>query len=225
MCWRLGLLLETVISIFAIISSVLYHSLELTEASVLGGTSHHWHIADNIFSSTAFCFVAINFIQYSTTMMSVEMAKIFVICLSVICQTIAPWDFRYTCWPIVISLVGTTLFFIFKRRWPQINTKWGAISGISAIASLIFFTLGLNDENDFLRFYHGMWHLSASTFMYSVLRCAHPEPLVEIRLEAYRKAHFYFLDQLQQLVTSETIDLEMANKINQNVEVVLDRRR
>lgn len=59
-----------------------------------------------------------------------------------------------------------------------------------------------------------LWHLGVSTFMYAVVKCANPSTLVEVRLEAHRKAHSHFLDE--PLPLSTHVDLEMANKLRQN---------
>ncbi len=62
------------------------------------------------------------------------------------------------------------LILLFKvlilKKIPTYNVqmKKGAISFFPVAA--FFFYLGLDENNDYLRFYHGMWHFTVSLWGY-----------------------------------------------------------
>jgi predicted membrane channel-forming protein YqfA (hemolysin III family) len=44
-----------------------------------------------------------------------------------------------------------------------------AIGGVFAVIGFYFFVTGLDENNDYLRINHGMWHLTAGVFVWNIL--------------------------------------------------------
>jgi predicted membrane channel-forming protein YqfA (hemolysin III family) len=70
-----------------------------------------------------------------------------------------PWEIEYTIWPIAIGAVVMTIKLIFCRD----NGYWNREALSKGLISLAFavycFSQGLDEYKDYLRIYHGFWHV------------------------------------------------------------------
>lgn len=62
--------------------------------------------------------------------------------------------------PIFLYLIVAIFIIVKRQRKPNLNYKM-FVKGTSIMCiAFFFFKLGLDDNNDYLRIYHGMWHLT-----------------------------------------------------------------
>lgn len=93
-------------------------------------------------------------------------------CLS--CQEKAPWVVFYTLLPIIVpaSLAMIRMFlFVPKELRPRYNTRKMMVASVLFCIAMFFFTLGLDDEHDYLRIYHGFWHMFIGFSFYYYFQC------------------------------------------------------
>jgi len=77
----------------------------------------------------------------------------------VIFQEMNPWNFLFTVAPIIFYIFIFAIVILIRKRIPYINSRNAKIGfGLLAIG-IFFFKLGLDETNDYLRCYHGLWHL------------------------------------------------------------------
>ncbi len=92
------------------------------------------------------------------------------------CQERAPWNINYTIVPIAIPiaiLLGKMMYLArgsnhsvfdvlhwYTRKSPHwLFNKHFNIGMFFMTVAMFFFVRGLDDENDYLRYNHGLWHL------------------------------------------------------------------
>ena len=74
-------------------------------------------------------------------------------------QETAPWDLKYTIIPISFFIFIMIGKFIRRRRIPNYNPKMKKIAFPIFCFAILCFLKGTDEFNDYLRFFHGMWHL------------------------------------------------------------------
>ncbi len=100
-------------------------------------------------------------------------------CIILFCQERGPWKLIHLVIPLCCSVFTTLFKFWTLGGVPQFNKSiqdnvtlltiayvWvGAILGCIA---LVFFVFGLNEDEDYLRIYHGLWHFFAGLAIYFI---------------------------------------------------------
>eukprot|EP00920_Eleutheroschizon_duboscqi_P009214 GHVT01021061.1.p1 GENE.GHVT01021061.1~~GHVT01021061.1.p1 ORF type:complete len:256 (-),score=9.19 GHVT01021061.1:761-1528(-) len=89
-----------------------------------------------------------------------------------------------------IGLVGRTprVFYYFCQMCSMSSVVGLATLGVA----IIFFIWGLDDDKDYLRIYHGCWHIFVSLFAYFMCKALNPACLVQKRrqwVKAYHKMY------------------------------------
>ena len=90
-------------------------------------------------------------------------------CLTLFCQELGPWKIECTIIPILFCAL--CLLWNVCLIWPQLerrshfNHLWRRGFVLMALA-LIFFYRGLDEDNDYLRINHGLWHLCIGFSVY-----------------------------------------------------------
>lgn len=155
--YRRGYVIEFCGSLFALLVSFMYHSAESFETSLFL-TQKEWHRLDNIgivsilgMWDVYLCCIQNPFIDMS--------CKCFCIFSTLIIQQKHPWDVRFTVTPIILfSIFPIVKYCFIERRLPPVNVRYLLIGGFFASFAIPFFVLGLNDDEDPYRMYHGGWH-------------------------------------------------------------------
>jgi len=160
---------------FTFICSLLYHCLESLEVPSLYLTRSDWHKLDNIGSIMTLIYLAV-FLMDNIDESSNDHSGRFecttdrALCylglfLTMIMQTKHPWDLENTLVPVVLFyliLIGKTVFV----RKPRINRK-NFHKGIGVLGfGVVCFYKGLDDDNDYLRIWHGLWHCGGSISLF-----------------------------------------------------------
>lgn len=169
------MLFAFMIGSFTFLCSLLYHSLESLEIPKLYLTISDWHRLDNIGSIMTLIYLAVFLMdnidkssqEYSSQHECVTDRALcyLALFLTMIMQTKHPWDLENTIVPVALFymiLVGKIIFY----RAPRVN-KVNLNKGLTVLGfGIICFYKGLDDNNDYLRIWHGMWHCCGSIALF-----------------------------------------------------------
>lgn len=109
-----------------------------------------------------------------------------VLAVAMVCQQKAPWDIEYTVGPIVVvavlSIVRQALRMVRARQHRDESASPGGVAGpaadrgalaaaaVAGLVGLVGFAKGLDDDGDFLRLWHGLWHVFNAQATYWVYK-------------------------------------------------------
>ena len=165
--YKKGLHFQFQMGIFTFITSFMYHSLESIGWDGLYIDRGTWHKLDNIGSICCFIMLFVYWMDnlhekngqyYSKHVVPADIhlntIGLFIVLLM---QAKHAWRLENTIIPILIFIVLfiLKLIFIGKSRFNRYYLTRGV--GILLVA-VYFFSKGLDEHSDYLRFYHGMWH-------------------------------------------------------------------
>ena len=174
--------LHSFIGYFAFFVSIFYHIAEaLPNQKLFDIHEGKWHRLDNIGCISAFNILAIylfNFNSFKNNSKNKnqnngeKMNKFrsflehFQLGLVMILQEWKPWNMRVTLFPIILFnsliLFKFVLYFLsnFKNNKYAFNWDFNKLkmAYIPMTAAIYCFYLGLDDKNDYLRIFHGLWH-------------------------------------------------------------------
>eukprot|EP01132_Coremiostelium_polycephalum_P004767 gene4767-5947_t len=163
LCIKRGNAYEAIIGTACAISSMMYHVGEVFERSELfqltGLTSGQWHRLDNIFTILVFQALML-FMMDTSHPQVVDLIRWLLLVLTLYCQERAPWQIFFTALPIGVSLLMMVGHYVYIRKVPDwIKTKHFLYGLLCLMVAVFFFIRGLDDDNDYLRINHGIWHL------------------------------------------------------------------
>jgi hypothetical protein len=113
--------------------------------------------------------------------------------LTLVMQTRDPWDITNTFVPILVYI----LIFIFRvtARAPRLNAQMFRRGALLMGLAFVFFVCGLNRSFDFLRIWHGLWHMTASVSLFYLMQCVDkdkPDPKLQLsRLEKMERFSYW----------------------------------
>lgn len=87
---------------------------------------------------------------------SLRWVTVIVVC---ILQEQGPWEVRNTILPVAIAVLLLIGRWVMARRLPDLDWEHARTAAIFFVAAMIFFVLGLHDEGDWARCFHGAWHI------------------------------------------------------------------
>ncbi len=154
---------EFYIGFLAFMSSFMYHFTESLNIKIILKPGR-WHKLDNISSITAFNALFINNFNFNNEQNKLDLNFISMI-LVLLFQFDHFWKLKNTIIPIIICI-----FFMcinnYNKGNPKFEKKPMFLGFIYLVIAIIFFVLGLDDDNDYLRIYHSVWHffIGISTF-------------------------------------------------------------
>ena len=162
--WRHRWPFEFCVTLFAIVTSVMYHTCQSFKIKI-GLDELQWHRLDNIAAISCFGIWFTYLCCFKDPHVD-QLVKIVTFMLTVIVQEPWPWDVRFTVAPIVAYLVclpvATGLHRLWRHgRWPPYDWRNFAIGVSLLLASFYFFYRGLDDDNDQWRLWHGGWHVAS----------------------------------------------------------------
>ena len=166
--------------IFTFITSFMYHSLESLEIPSFYLTRSQWHKLDNIGSIECFIMLTVylmDTLDRKDNLYVSNMSTDIDLCLNLsgLFITIAmqeehPWALQNTAFPILLFFTLMIFKIIFIRR-PRINFYYLNRGLMLMGLAIYFFINGLDDENDYLRINHGLWHCFASLSSFYMWQC------------------------------------------------------
>ncbi|KAL9644559.1 hypothetical protein ABK040_009423 [Willaertia magna] len=92
---------------------------------------------------------------------------------TLLCQEKAPWVEFYTFLPIIVPSLIVLLrriFLLEKEICPSFKRSHLILGVIFLIIGFICFWKGLDDDNDYLRIWHGCWHVFGGLAFYSFFK-------------------------------------------------------
>lgn len=158
---------ELFVVIGSMLSSFMYHACQALGVRMFL-TELQWHRIDNIFAIAGLGQVFIYAANFSDPTLEFSL-KSSALLVGIIAQERDPWNVLYTVVPIgfyaSIPIIGA---FTWNRRvLGSTYDKKALVLGIGAFACAVpFFILGLDDDNDPYRMFHGLWHLIGGVAAY-----------------------------------------------------------
>lgn len=173
-------MLNTYIACFTFVTSLLYHCTDALGVQGLYLTPTQWHKLDNIGTIMGMITILIylmdnihfNSLGEPESRHETKLDRHLTYCglgITMLMQTKDPWDITNTVIPILIFIV---IYLVrIKRRLPRINRVM-LVRGLSLMSiGVCFFVLGLDEDFDHFRLYHGMWHTTVSTSCFFMMQC------------------------------------------------------
>ena len=156
--YRRKLYFEAFIAILTMVTSFLYHSMDSVDITNLFLSDLQWHRLDNIGSIECFCMLMVYLMDNQNPELDIQlnMAGLF---LALICQEKAPWQIIYTIFPIFCYMTCLCITICVRPRKPKYNKKFLLTGLICFCCAFIGFFKGLNEFTDYLRMWHGSWHM------------------------------------------------------------------
>ncbi|EGG20269.1 hypothetical protein DFA_07392 [Cavenderia fasciculata] len=162
MCVKRGTAYEAIVGTACALCSMLYHVGEVYEKTwwfkLSGMTSGQWHRLDNIFTILAFQALMFYLTDVSNPQIMDLLRWTFLV-FTLYCQERAPWDITYTILPIGASFLLLIVSHLYRRRVPEWIKNRYFLYGLGClVVAGFFFARGLDDDTDYLRWNHGVWH-------------------------------------------------------------------
>eukprot|EP00013_Stygamoeba_regulata_P013912 CAMPEP_0177669082 /NCGR_PEP_ID=MMETSP0447-20121125/23208_1 /TAXON_ID=0 /ORGANISM="Stygamoeba regulata, Strain BSH-02190019" /LENGTH=208 /DNA_ID=CAMNT_0019175839 /DNA_START=15 /DNA_END=641 /DNA_ORIENTATION=+ len=152
---------EGVIGVFTVLTSVFYHMAETLRRSLLGMSAGQWHRLDNVFALLTFNGLVLNLLDVEDPK-ELELYRWICVCVVTWCQEAGPWDIRYTIGPLILPGLFLIVHYFRTGRFASMR-RMDVFKGAGFIAvAFIFFARGLDEDNDYLRLNHGLWHVFSS---------------------------------------------------------------
>ncbi|EGC32626.1 hypothetical protein DICPUDRAFT_38112 [Dictyostelium purpureum] len=171
-CIKRGSAYEGIIGIACAVSSMMYHVGEVFENTwwfkLSGMTSGQWHRLDNIFTILTFQALTFFLMDIQNQQVADALRWTFLV-FTLYCQERAPWEIIFTVIPIVSTLVLLIIRHVLKQKVPEwIKTKHFLYGIGFFFVAAFFFVRGLDDDNDYLRINHGIWHFFIGVAFYFI---------------------------------------------------------
>ena len=180
-CWRKREKELFVLSCCALFVSFMYHIAEVINNHycfvkyrsharlLLGMTDGQWHRLDNVF-----VILSIQYLCVYLSDLNEWRHGVGLLCMAFTfwCQEIGPWKIQYTILPVMLGL--TILVARMAVAKLRLKGRFLAIALTSLVPAAFCFYKGLDDERDYLRMWHGGWHvfgnICASSLIISKLK-------------------------------------------------------
>lgn len=152
------------------ITSMLYHIgdvLKINDPHTLFMmNAGQWHRLDNVFAILIFNFLNMKLLL-KLNQKQEEFARWIILAFTLWCQEKSPWEVIYTIIPILVPMFIMIFVNIFNPKMRPNYQKKNLLKGtILLIIAIYFFIKGLDDENDWIRLNHGLWHTFGSFSFY-----------------------------------------------------------
>jgi len=168
--WKGELYYESLISSSCLLTSILYHSGETLNARLFEMNPGQWHRLDTLFSILMFQSMFFYVVCLKNWHRRDQLQWMSLV-VALVCQEANPWNVLFTifpiCFPIVIVGIYSVYFqftattqkeVLFVAEEPY--NKKALIAACSlGLLSFCFFYLGLDEDRDWLRINHSLWHL------------------------------------------------------------------
>lgn len=153
------------------LTSLLYHVCEVLASpacvsrmtaaappTLLGMNDGKWHRLDNVFAIVSLQHMCLHLSHLPAGLRSaLDWAMV---ALTLWCQEIAPWDLRFTLLPIAPALLTLVIALLTLR--PALHRTYLVAALAALLPAVVCFAKGLDDTRDYLRMWHGGWHVCMS---------------------------------------------------------------
>jgi hypothetical protein len=169
-----------------LVTSVLYHLCEVmnnkscfsgrSNVRLFGMTDGNWHRLDNVFAITSLQLLCLYlsdlplrkhykvllkkaFIVHFLTLREKECVNWLAVFVTLAFQERGPWDMWNTVLPLVPFVVLVFGRLLFSGAGKQVEPRLFGYGVLWLVAAVFCFYKGLDDKRDYLRLWHGCWHV------------------------------------------------------------------
>lgn len=161
---------ESAMGLMTMFTSSAYHVCQSLNWEMLGFNEGRWHHMDNVFAIICQMAIIVGFAQLPRGSGERELMNASSVSLAVVAQLMAPWDVRFTVAPLVAAFVAMLTILGLRKRPPRLDARAGRLSILFLMLALVCFVKGLDDRNDWLRLWHGFWHVFVGAFCFYAIR-------------------------------------------------------
>eukprot|EP00462_Mataza_sp_D1_P008791 CAMPEP_0175163842 /NCGR_PEP_ID=MMETSP0087-20121206/26019_1 /TAXON_ID=136419 /ORGANISM="Unknown Unknown, Strain D1" /LENGTH=187 /DNA_ID=CAMNT_0016452681 /DNA_START=1 /DNA_END=564 /DNA_ORIENTATION=- len=173
--FRKGMIFESMLGYFTMFTSFMYHFTETVETRYYMNPGQ-WHRLDNIGAITCFATVFIYLMANQSKQVD-DTLKFVSLWVITIMQEKAPWDILYTVLPILVFVSWPVCkWAVIKKEWPPYH--WGNFrKGVGfLVLAFVCFLKGLDEKKDYLRIFHGCWHMLVGATSFYLFQVVKPQP-------------------------------------------------
>lgn len=129
-----------------------------------------WHRLDNVF---AILMAQSMFLFFADFKAATTNDAVRWLCLTICLffQELAPWNLLCTVIPILFAAAIMLSKYVFTQQLPTFDKLNLFLGSFSCLIGIIFFHRGLDDDNDWLRINHSIWHAMAGMATYFWYKC------------------------------------------------------
>jgi len=151
----------------------MYHSLQSVYLNSFFITDGQWHKIDNIGAIMGFSIVMVLLMDNRNRELDLKLncAGLFIV---ILCQEKDPWNFTYTIFPICLFVSILLITLIVRPRKPTYNKRMAFTAFLFGSFATVGFAKGMDEDTDYLRMYHGMWHLMIGIFSFYIWQMITP---------------------------------------------------
>ncbi|CAE7464450.1 mkkA [Symbiodinium sp. CCMP2592] len=166
---------ESIVCFFTLVTSATYHVCESLDYKFLGVNHYRWHFMDNIFAITGIMLNIMNFAQAPRPSALREFRIALTVGIVICFQAASPWNLANTVVPLVLSIPMLLIELVYLRRLPTLDKSDAFKALLCVPAAALCFYKGLDESKDWLRLWHGGWHLCIGAVTYFSVRCQNPQ--------------------------------------------------
>ncbi|KNC46015.1 uncharacterized protein AMSG_00133 [Thecamonas trahens ATCC 50062] len=169
------------ILVWTAITSGLYHCADTVQAVLFGLSPGQWHRLDNVFAISAFQ-VLFTLLLFPRRMRVARRDAWTwgLFCWTLVCQEAGPWDITFTILPLATHLIAALVVcFVLTpaAARPQFHPPTLRLGIALVLIAFFFFSRGLDEDNDWIRLNHGLWHVFISLAFYTLVLSRVDAPL------------------------------------------------
>jgi hypothetical protein len=158
--YRKRLAFQFCVGFFTAIASFTYHLCESIAAERILLTELEWHKLDNIGSIVCFVMMFVYWADVQNDFLEL-MLNMSALLLAVTLQEGDPWNINYTVGPILLYISALVAYKLSKHRFaPVLNLDMVRRAGLLIAAGFVCFYFAIDEFSDYLRIWHGLWHVS-----------------------------------------------------------------
>jgi Protein of unknown function (DUF3522). len=156
--YRKNIIHRAFFGFFTGFTSFMYHTLESLDINRVFLDEGQWHRLDNVGSIICFCSLFVFLMDNRDDILDLKLEYIAVF-ISLVAQEKDPWNINYTVIPIMCYVLMFIGVLLWRKRKPKYNMRMLKKGVIYLSFAIPCFVFALNEHSDYLRFFHGLWHL------------------------------------------------------------------
>lgn len=132
---------------------------------LLGMDAGSWHRLDNVYAILSVQSMFLFFADFKAATTN-DTVRWFCLSVCLFFQQLAPWNLLCTVLPILLAVFIMLSKFIFTQQLPSFDRMNLVLGMLCCLIGIVFFQFGLDEDNDYLRLNHSMWHAMAGIATY-----------------------------------------------------------
>ena len=137
---------------------------------MFGMNAGSWHRLDNIYAILNVQSMFLFFADFKATTTN-DTVRWLCLTICLFFQELSPWNLLCTVIPILIAAFIMLTKYIFTQQLPNCDRANLIMGSIVCLIGIVFFQRGLDEDSDYLRLNHSVWHAMAGLATYFWYRC------------------------------------------------------